>query len=243
MDISKFYDDYWKFRKIINKVHIQKKIDIPERIKSLLTDIKIKPGYRILDLGCGEGTIGKILRETYDDKVYIQGNDISKIALEMARAYYDDVSLIDFNNDDFGISIHGKYDIIICLEVIEHLFKPENLLSKIVEIMDKNTILYISFPNICFWKYRLVFLGGRFPEESTLFHSSEHIQNFTYKSFNKLLDEYKLRQIKLLGQFQFIYKIDEIFRKIGMLNFIHNNIYHKLPNLFGFQIVIKAKVK
>ena len=53
----------------------------------------------ILDVGCGEGTLGKLLKGKFKD-IHVVGCDISEKAVELARPYYDKVFQIDIDEDD-----------------------------------------------------------------------------------------------------------------------------------------------
>lgn len=214
---------------------------IPERIKIAVNLIvkdlsfnKSKSIY-VLDIGCGEGTLGKLLKEKLKDKVSIIGCDISDTILKAAFDYYSDVVQIDVETDEL---IHKfgqyKFDYILALEVLEHLFKPEHVLQQCYSILKEDGTLVTSFPNIAWYKYRIDMLKGHFPKNYLLF-PGEHIQNFTYYSFNKLLVENEFIPIEIDGQFI----VPRILRPARFFN----SIFRKFPNLFGYQLVIKSKKK
>jgi cyclopropane fatty-acyl-phospholipid synthase-like methyltransferase len=77
---------------------------------------------RILDLGCGDGFYGEVLRE---HACWLAGVDGSQEAVNSAceKGLYDEVAIGDLSSED-GLSIlveKNNYDIVFSTEVIEHI--------------------------------------------------------------------------------------------------------------------------
>jgi 2-polyprenyl-3-methyl-5-hydroxy-6-metoxy-1,4-benzoquinol methylase len=239
-DQKEFYEKYWKHREVEGRLHDKKGMWIPERIKTAVKIIEDRTFNRketisVLDIGCGEGTIGKLLKEKFGDKVSVIGCDISTTALKNAQIYYSDVYAIDVESDTFQfIRKFGeqKFDYVVVLEVLEHLFNPENVLEQVYAILKDDGILIASFPNIAWYKYRMDILRGHFPK-NYLLYPGEHIQNFTLHSFCRLLRESKFSPVEINGQFVF----PRIFKPRSLFTFI----FKKFPNLFGYQLVVISK--
>ncbi|OPL16377.1 MAG: hypothetical protein AVO38_08505 [delta proteobacterium ML8_D] len=190
----------------------------------------------ILDVGCGEGTLGKLLKGKFKD-IHVVGCDISEKAAELARPYYDKIFQIDIDEDDLNKKTgEDTFDYIVCVEIIEHLLHPEVALKKCKKLLSKHGNLIVSFPNIAWWKYRIKLLKGHFPEESRLYHHAEHLHDFTMHTFTELLKEVGLESVEIGGEF-----IPPKFVEcLKPKNLIDKSI-RKYPNLFGYQIVIKTK--
>lgn len=236
---KEFYEEYWKRREAEGCVHTKKEGWLPERVETtvdmIIKDFDFNKENRIyvLDIGCGDGIFGKLLKEKLKDKVFIIGCDISDIVLKEASIYYSNVFQVDIETDVLTKSINKqKFDYIVVLEVLEHLFKPANVLRQCYTFLKDEGFLIASFPNIVWYKYRLNMLRGRFPQ-NYLLYPGEHIQNFTLDSFYKLLQENGFSPIGIDGQFLF----PQIFKPIKFLTCI----FKKFPNLFGYQIVVKSK--
>ncbi len=98
-----------------------------------------------LDAGCGAG-YGCNLLATVAKKV--TGIDYSQEAIDYAKKHYSRSNLklrtmnllaLDFNEDTF--------DLVTCLEVIEHIREDHTLLKKISHILKPNGVLVMSTPN------------------------------------------------------------------------------------------------
>jgi len=238
--LKDFYEEYWEYRKSVGKIHTEKNAYIPKRLKialSMINDRESQSKINILDIGCGEGTLGMLLKEK-SENYYTVGCDISEKSLELAEPYYDKTVLLNIDEDDPRSKIGSlKFDFIVCVEVIEHLLNPEIALEKCKELLSEEGFLITSFPNIAWWQYRIKLLKGHFPEESRFYHHAEHLHDFTLHSFTKLLNEAKLETVEIGGEF-----IPPGFMKNIKPRKLLEKIMRKYPNLFGYQLVMKTKV-
>lgn len=101
----------------------------------------------ILDIGCGAGTISMYLASKGNR---VKGVDISPKAIQAAKesSKINNLSNITFETCNFPIKIpNGKYDIITCFEVIEHLNDDDMALRMMNQLLKKNGILIISTPS------------------------------------------------------------------------------------------------
>ncbi len=180
----------------------------------------------VLDIGCGEGAFGKLLTERLKDQVYIIVCDISDTALTRTSWYYFRVFQANIETNELVKRFSDqRFDYIVILEVLEHLFKPIDVLSQCYKILNDDGFLLASFPNIAWYKYRIDMLRGYFPK-NYLLYPGEHIQNFTLDSFYKLLLESGFSPIEIDGRFIFprVFKPFKLFYPI----------FKKFPTLFGY---------
>jgi len=233
-----FYEGYWQHRIDSHYIHTRDGMWVPERVYAALRLLGTpSQPIKVLDVGCGEGTVGKLLKEKLGNKVHITGLDISATALQMASAFYDRVAEFDADSDSLNeILQQENFDCIIAMEMLEHLFNPKRALEQFKLALANEGYLLASVPNMVHWQYRLQYLRGRLPGENTLYEIGEHLQNFTYFSFKKLVENVGYQVLDLDGQFQIPLRRvmpKSLFRFLGK----------KLPNLFGYQIVLKLKKK
>jgi len=234
-----FYEKYWIWR--TKEYDYRKKGVIPDRIKAALDFIqsnsKARGDIKILDVGCGEGILGEQVKRL-NKKIKIYGVDISQIALENAKKYYDDVYQIDVDDEPIlHLLKDQKFDYVVSLEVMEHIIYPERLLEEIYILLKNDGKLITSIPNFAFFKNRITVLRGNFPYEQHIFHSAEHIHYFTFYSFKKLLNEKGFNILSISGGFA-------LFFPLTLLPLdIQKRIFYKFPNLFGKQIVFCCEKK
>lgn len=140
----------------------------------------------VLDIGCGGGELGKELKNNFPN-VKIYGVDVSPSAVREAEKHLAGVQVLDLTGKWPEKLFSHNFDLIIISEVLEHLFKPEDLLIKIKESFDCPVI--ITVPNILFWKNRFKILLGHFTYTNTGLMDRGHIHFFSYSSFFQLLNE------------------------------------------------------
>jgi SAM-dependent methyltransferase len=153
----KFYDVFHK------TTTVQKRIIKPNNftyriiIQVLNKYIGSKKGLRILDYGCGAGTLSFYLSSLNH---FVVGIDASKKAVEIARKSAKALNLQDkstfytleetnWKNSDY------KFDFIICIEVIEHVLKDVQLIRDLRSKLKKSGTLILSTPSINAPLYRL----------------------------------------------------------------------------------------
>ena len=117
-------------------------------ISALLPDLKNK---KILDLGCGKGMVGYLIRTQRDlTNSTLIGMDISESFLSFTKKHniYDKLIKRDLTKKlPFKDS---SLDVVICSEVIEHMSKEtgEKLLNEINRIIAKDGRVIITTPNV-----------------------------------------------------------------------------------------------
>jgi len=109
----------YDLRTIIYPLRLQTKY-----YKQLIKNAKIENGFKILDIGCGTGILGIILKEVYGDSIEYFAIDPKKYVVKAAR-----IKALN-NNCDFKI-LSGKienipfkdksFDVIFCNLVVHHL--------------------------------------------------------------------------------------------------------------------------
>lgn len=139
---------------IYNKYHTNKKLQKRIINKNSFTYGKlvglmqsfINTDLRILDLGCGVGTIDFYLS---NNGCKVTGVDISSKAIVNARnnAKYFRLKDISFVNIDvFKFKNNKPYDIIICNEIIEHVKDDKDFIRLVRNNIKKGGLVFLSTP-------------------------------------------------------------------------------------------------
>jgi 2-polyprenyl-3-methyl-5-hydroxy-6-metoxy-1,4-benzoquinol methylase len=103
-------------------------------------------GKFVVDCGCGEGYGSKVVSSVAERVI---GVDVSRKTIARAMEKYRQPNLAyQVANVDTHIPVEsGTVDVVICLQVIEHLRQPKGLLQEIHRILRKGGKLIISTPN------------------------------------------------------------------------------------------------
>lgn len=185
----------------------------------MLVDIH---NQKVLDIGCATGYIGAVLKKQGN---YVVEIDIIKKDIVKAKKILDEAYVFDIETGN-TIILGKNYDLIIMVEVIEHLFDPEKAISRFLPLLKPDGKILISTPNFVHLYNRLkVLLGILEYEEETVINKS-HIHFFTYVTFKKLIIQLNL---KIIAE-NFVILPETLF---SVLKF--------WPNLFAHQVIILAK--
>ena len=237
-EVRGFYEDYWRRREQEGRLHVLPDMWVPGRVAlaiDMMQSVGIASDMSVLDVGCGEGVLGKLLREAWvsDHTVRIVGVDISRRALAYAKEYYDEVVEANVERDEWAARFGSEaFDCVVVLETLEHLFNPGATLAQIARVLKRRGVLIASFPNIAFWSYRLDLLRGVWPRGYTLWDSAEHIQQFTLASFRDLLSASGFRVVALDGTREY----PRFFRPYRLFDLA----LRRFLSVFASQVVVKA---
>jgi 2-polyprenyl-3-methyl-5-hydroxy-6-metoxy-1,4-benzoquinol methylase len=99
---------------------------------------------KILDLGCGNGNISLAIGSCGYN---VLGLDLDETSIDNAneRNNFENV-IFDVKNAE-ELNVNDKFDAIVCSEVLEHLYKPEELVKVIWNLLKENGIFIATVPN------------------------------------------------------------------------------------------------
>lgn len=142
---------------------------------------RIPSACRVLDVGCGGGDLGYILKEKNCE---ITGWDLKLDRINANRDFYKTLEERNIEVQGFG---NEKYEVIIFSDVLEHLNDPETVLKKSREsLMPKGTIL-VSLPNVAYLDNRLGLLKGNWNYTDDGILDRTHLKFFTLSTAKQLL--------------------------------------------------------
>lgn len=163
----------------------------------------------VLDFGCYRGANAEFLKKNYSN-VYYVGVEKDKAAINSLSSSVDKLFEIDLDFFKYEeILIDKKYDVVILGDVIEHLKNPDIFLNELSKVIDKNTIVLVSIPNIQFYETFFLLMNGRFPRRDRGIFDKTHLRFFTKYEFLDMLSK-KFKVNKFERKFRLIEKNSEI---------------------------------
>ncbi len=154
---------------------------------------------RAIDLGCGNGSTSERLRQQGYDMV---GVDVGVRGIEIARKSFPRVKFhIDSVYADLAAK-HGTFPLVVCLEVIEHLYDPRGLIRTIGKLLEPGGTVVLSTPFHGYWKNLGLAVMGRWDHHHQPLNQGGHIKFFSEETLVALLREEGLavREIYRVGR-------------------------------------------
>jgi 2-polyprenyl-3-methyl-5-hydroxy-6-metoxy-1,4-benzoquinol methylase len=145
----------------------------------------IKPGTKILDIGCSSGQLGAALKK--EKSVYVVGLDIDKDDVSRAKKNLDEAYIGNVESDD--LSKYGAFDYVVMADVIEHLVQPEEALKKVKKMLNKNGKLVFSIPNMANVTTRLELLKGTFMYKDFGLLDRTHLHFYDQTEVNRVFND------------------------------------------------------
>jgi len=145
-------------------------------------------GKRMLDLGCGDGVLGELVKDRFEEVV---GADISELALAIARRRGLKACKVNVDEEPLPFP-DGHFECITCLDLIEHVFEPRTLVREMARVLALNGALFVAFPNMRYILRIKELVAGRFPKTSgdlQYAYDGGHLHYYTPEDVRRLLEE------------------------------------------------------
>ena len=161
-------------------------VDTASRPDFLLIADMVQKGARVLDVGCSDGALLKLLIEQCE----VDGRGIELEQRNVNHCVAQGLSVVQGDADtDLMIYPDDAFDFVILSQTIQATQKPRQVLQQLLRI-GKHVI--VSFPNFGHWQIRLyIGLRGRMPVTASLpdpWYETPNIHFCTIKDFIALCD-------------------------------------------------------
>lgn len=141
---------------------------------------------RVCDLGCGNGHLaGRLAALGYE----VVGVDASASGIELARSRHADATFIHAQVDA-GLAARagiGDFDLVISSDVIEHLYRPSDLLEAASGLLRPRGHILVGTPYHGYLKNLALSLSGQMDSHFTALWDGGHIKFFSVKTLTELV--------------------------------------------------------
>ena len=185
------YDVDWKTADEPN-AHYSAKLNYASSHSFALEAVPAKT--RVMDIGCGPGAFQEVLREKGCKVIGVDQYASTSAGI------FEKMIVTDLDQDPIPESLE-KVDVVLMLDVIEHLKSPETFLRKIHEATQSNLSikLVLTTGNVAFIMVRLMLLLGQFNYGKRGILDLTHTRLFTFGSMRRILDQYGFDLVRERG--------------------------------------------
>jgi methionine biosynthesis protein MetW len=156
---------------------------------------EIAPGARVLDVGCGDGTLLRALRD--EKQVDARGMELDRDNVTACVAA--GLSVIQGNADtDLADYPDAAFDYAILSQTLQTTMRPDLVMDQLLRI---GRMAFVSFPNFAQWRIRLALMfGGTMPVTKQLpdrWYDTPNIHHVTIDDFRSYIAS---RGVRIEGQ-------------------------------------------
>ncbi len=130
---------------------------------SFITDHCDLENKHILDVGCGGGILTEALATC---STHVTGLDMAQKALDVAKMHSSDwtnpPTYLHSTAEEHALTHKGAYDVVTCLELIEHVPDPAKLVKALTDLVKPGGDVFISTLNRTLKAYLMAVVGAEY---------------------------------------------------------------------------------
>ena len=239
--VEDYYNNFYK-----ELAKMDEKGNTFNKIKNFLPTLK--GNEKFLDIGCGYGSVSE---ELIKKGFSVTGIEINDAAIEVLKQKGFNVYKKDITKP---LNIEEKFDIVLLLDVLEHVFDPLFLLNEAKKVTKKGGYIIISVPLYFDILDRIkIFFTGNIISLDNLCYGKENYKkfrsyNYDHIRFFRPKDIIEMGELLGLNIDKIYYGATSYMGKNKILKILTKLIANKYsvqinPNLFAHNMKIRWKVK
>jgi len=141
---------------------------------------------KILDVGCGEGLLGKRIKDLYNN-THVTGIELNKTSCEEAEKNIDQIICGNIETLDLPFE-KDHFDCIITGDVLEHLVDPWETLKRLGSHLKNNGVIISSIPNIRYYKALIRLFRGYWDYTDAGIFDKTHLRFFCLINIREMFE-------------------------------------------------------
>ncbi len=151
---------------------------------------------RVLEVGCGPGTVTRILAQQGGCRV--TGLELDPEAIKKAAPYCEAIMQADLNSPEWPHLLDGmeRFDVVVAADVLEHLYDPWTTLKHMISFINPDGYLVISLPHVGHAAVASCLINSDFQYRDWGLLDRTHIRFFGFKNMETLFAQAGLKIIE-----------------------------------------------
>jgi methionine biosynthesis protein MetW len=201
----------------------------------------VRAGSRVLEIGCGSGTIiAYLIREQGCTGLGVELDEhmAAEAAESGVRVIQKD---IEADGTQRELSAQPPFDYVIMADVLEHLRRPRRLLEAARDWLVQDGEVLASVPNVAYWRVRLMLLSGRWDYTDGHIMDRSHLFWYTRETVRRLFQDAGYTVTELQDRWAPL-PGERVWRKvIPARQRLYAWLARRWPGLFAYQFVVRAR--
>ncbi len=149
----------------------------------------VAPNAKVLDLGCGDGSLLSQLRKTHN----IRGYGVEKDDANWLKAMNNGVDVIQMDLESGLSGFEAQsFDVVILSQTLQAVLNTEAIVHEMLRVGRE---VIVTFPNFGYWRNRLQITNGRMPVSKTLpyqWYDTPNVHLCTINDFDQFCKNHKI---------------------------------------------------
>lgn len=152
---------------------------------------------RVLEVGCGPGSITKLMAEYGHCRV--TALELDPEAITKVAPYCEAIMQADLNSSEWPCLLDGveAFDVVVAADVLEHLYDPWTTLRQMIPLINSHGYLVISLPHVGHAAVVSCLINGNFEYRDWGLLDRTHIRFFGLKNIEELFAQADLKIIEV----------------------------------------------
>jgi len=183
-------------------------------IKHINSILKKNPDWKILDIGCGGGLLSEPICRLGANVTAIDASE-KNIKIAKLHAKKNNLKIKYLNSSPEKLSNKKKFDIVLNMEIVEHVSNLEYFIKSCSGLLKKNGIMFVATINKTLKSYAFAIVGAEYimrwlpigthdwdnfikPEKLSQICSNFNLEKYKENgmTYNILFDEWKIDKDK-----------------------------------------------
>ena len=201
---SKIADEWWNPEGKFKPLHKFNPIRIKYIKENIINNFKLKNKFRplsginILDIGCGGGLLSEPMSRMGANVTGIDASD-KNIQIAKLHAKKNKLKINYFCSSPEKLKITKKFDVILNMEIVEHVEDTDFFLKSCSKLLKKNGLMFVATINKTLKSYIFAIIGAEYVLRWLPIGTHEWEKFVKPEDLKKILMKYDLSLNKLEG--------------------------------------------